>query len=70
MWRGKGCIMYEIFLVNFFVNFVSSLPTVKPQNLKTSKPQNFFLKNLVFSSPVLSRFRSEQGQYAAYCTNK
>jgi len=35
--------MYEILLVNLWVNFVSGL--------RTLKPKNFFLNNLGFSSP-------------------
>jgi len=39
MWQGNGCIMYEIFFVNFVGhNFVSGLRTQKPKKpLKTYK---------------------------------
>jgi len=56
MWQGNGCIMYEIFFVNFWVTFFvrsSYIKTLKSySNLKkTYKPKNFFkIKKLVFSS--------------------
>jgi len=52
MWQEKGCIMYEIFVVNFlvvilcpvFVHWnVKTSKSKKPQNIL--KPKNFFVKN-------------------------
>ena len=43
MWQGKGCIMYEIFFVNFWLIILPGLRTLKPKNQKTysRKPKLF-----------------------------
>jgi len=43
MWQEKGCIMYEIFFVNFWV--IIPCPLYVRENLKTLKNlQKLFLK--------------------------
>jgi len=55
MWQEEGCIMYEVFFVNFWVIFLcSSLRTLKPlKNLKNPKK----LKNLKAFPPKLWFFQ-------------
>ena len=55
MWQGNGCIMYEIFFVNFLVIILR--PIFIHENLKNTKQtknlknQKSFLNNLGFASP-------------------
>jgi len=48
MWQGKGCIMYEIFFMNFWV--IILCPVFVHYNLKKLKA--FFKKTYVFPALV------------------